>query len=236
MHIHELKVYSYDELDETIRNRLLAEKVLEVAEDYPDRDLTESFQDHLHTAGFYLHDVRWILAGQAWDGVAFFGQVDLDMLAAKQPLVYRTIMKAYMLTEYRDSDTELEGLERYGLFAHLPIPLHNKHSHNHNDVKVNISVDNYDNNPEILDPWGQPSPADIPWDGEGEPPENYGLTDVAHELTDIISKLCQKLAQEMEIAGLANIAANTGEEISLKLLLAQGEVFLADGSEIESPC
>jgi len=232
MHTRTFDIYSYDELDPQVRQKLLNQQQETAHNEFSARSLTEVFQDYLHERGFYVHDVRWSLSYAAGDGVAFYGGVDSETLVAKQPEVAAVFAKAVALIEARPTDIKGGAEDEDRLDFYINISQIGVIHDNQYSMRVNVGLNNYDENPEILDPYEPGKNGFITWDGEGIPPRKYGLTDVARELELVVLNLCKRLSLEMEKLGYQDIEYQTSEEVCFGQLRELGEVFTENGDLI----
>ena len=230
MHEQTIKVYGYNELDDHVRMRLLEGYQRAAHEMFPAEMLTDWFKDFLSDKGFDLEDIRWSFSCCQGDGVAFYGLVDLETLEPQQEAVKAVLDKARALAAARPGDTEYEGEDRYCFI--LRIEKCNSHYDHWNSMSVQVEVDNYDDDTEILDPYISSSGEVIHWSGEGTPPEKYGLGDIARDLEETVQELCRELSREMEKAGYDDIEYQTSEEVCLEQLQDMGEVFAENGDYI----
>lgn len=82
----ELKLYNFEELDEKAKEKARDWFKKDGLEEYQIEDITESFQYKLEQLGLPTEDVRWRLSCCQGDGVAFYGEVDIEEYLKKNKI------------------------------------------------------------------------------------------------------------------------------------------------------
>ncbi len=229
MHIYKINVYGFDDLKESVRNEILATQMIG-AKELAHNSVGGLFKTFLAQRGFCTDDIRWEL-GDGPRGVAFYGQPETDRLVGCQSTVRAVFAKAVALIEARPGDTERDDLDRIAFYVYIGKRL--PHSDNCASMRVCVELDNYDDDPEILDPYT--GPPILHWSGNGDPPEGYGLTDLARELELVVLDLCAKYSHELETLGVEQIQHESRESVCLEYIRSLGEIFTQDGAIIEEP-
>ena len=241
-----IQIFKFSELEGAARNRALEWGRKVSHENYSSEFLTEIFEEQLKDRGYEFDEPKigfrtyWSLSSCQGDGVAFYGRLDLDELAKKDPVIMHLLRKAARLVtiRYRGKTRTpfCEAASNVDCWTfNVEIEGSNGHYHHWNSMNVTCQVDIHDDPKDCLDPV-----LDGPYDEKREriywtkpfkehPPKFYGLPDISLEIEEHIQERVQEISRELEKMGYDDIEYRTSDEVVIEFIEANEYDFDEDG-------
>ena len=238
----EIQTFKFSELEGAARDRALEWGRKVSHEDYPSEFLTEMFEEQLKDRGYTFHELKiyWSLGCCQGDGMAFYGPIDLDELAKKDPYVMHLLRKAARLVNIRyrgkTRTPYCEAASNVDCWTFsVDIKDGNCRCHHWNSMTVSCEVDIHDDPNDRLDPV-----LDGPYDEKREriywtkpfkehPPKFYGLPEVALEIEEHIQERVKEISRELEKFGYDDIEYRTSDEAVIEFIEANEYDFNEGG-------
>lgn len=121
-------VYKFEELEDSIQQKVMEKIASENMEWFPVEDLTYQFEQVLEEYGFPTDDIEWRLSWSQGDGVAFYGTVNVYkyLTAMKQRTKWRILLKSGMYIDARFTRNSYSNF--YSHFNTMGLDLEVEHS------------------------------------------------------------------------------------------------------------
>ena len=231
----QIKTFKFNELEGAAREKALEWGRECCQEDY--EFITEIFKEQLIDRGYDLSDIRWSLGCCQGDGMAFYGQVDLDILAKKDSHVMHLLRKAARLVKIRyrtypvSPDCEAaQSTDCWDFTVSIASNHYGDHYNHFNTMSVSCEVDIHDDPENRLDSYvdGERNHWINPY--KKYPPKLYGLSDVALEIEEHIQERVQEISKELEKLGYKEIEYQTSDKAVAEFIEVNEYDFNINGS------
>lgn len=83
MREHVIKLYKFDELNAEAKENAISNYRNFIDWDFESKSITDFFVEYLTSVGYPTEDIEWCLSYSQGDGVAFYGDVDLNIVVPR---------------------------------------------------------------------------------------------------------------------------------------------------------
>lgn len=204
-----VNVYQFSELSEEAKDRAINSFRESMDWSYESEVITEDFEYELGKLGLPTDDIEWRLSHSQGDGVAFYGNVDMGVVARR--LLEGESLKLYKLIEAHDLTISAKLYRNsYGTF----------YSH-YNTMNVEMDTDDIHTIVEDI--------YDIESDSEDFQEKYEIVENLISELEEIISDDIKDVSMELERRGYDAIDYYNSDEAISETIIANGYEYTVDG-------